>query len=81
MRSSVTINRDYPTGSIAKKVLDAVRPDNRDVPPGTTIEMDVVDNAIHIVVAFTGSLPSFLRTVDDLLICIQAAEAAIRGTT
>lgn len=80
MKSQITIDRDYPSSTVAGKVLASMQPDNREVPADTTIEMTVVDKAIRVVVTSTGSLPSFLRTVDDLLTCVQAAEAAIQGT-
>lgn len=79
MRSSVTIKRDYGDNGLAKKVLKALQPDNRDVPANTTISMNVAGGSLHIEVKSTGDLPSFLRTIDDLLLCLQAAEGAAKG--
>jgi tRNA threonylcarbamoyladenosine modification (KEOPS) complex Pcc1 subunit len=79
MRSSITIKRDYGGNGLAKKVLKALQPDNREVPVNTTIKMNVEGGSLLIEIKSTGNLPSFLRTVDDLLLCLQAAEGAAKG--
>jgi hypothetical protein len=75
----ITIQRDYVDSSLARKVLEAVRPDNEGAPAGTTIEMRVAGTSLLVVVRSDADLPSFLRTVDDLLTCMQAAEGAAKS--
>jgi hypothetical protein len=79
MISSITIKRDYGDKGLAKKVLKALQPDNREVPLNTTISMNVAGGSLSIEIKSTGNLPSFLRTIDDLLLCLQAAEGAAKG--
>ncbi|MBM5805410.1 MAG: hypothetical protein FJZ49_05035 [Candidatus Verstraetearchaeota archaeon] len=79
MRSEITIKRDYGSRSLAGKVLRAVQPDNKGVPADTSIEMKVSGSSLLIKISSTGALPSFLRTVDDLLLCIQVAEGATKA--
>jgi hypothetical protein len=79
LRSEITIKRDYGSRSLAGKVLRAVQPDNKGAPAGTSIEMKVSGDSLLIKVSSTGGLPSFLRTVDDLLLCIQVAEGATKA--
>jgi hypothetical protein len=79
LRSEITIKRDYGSSSLAGKVLKAVQPDNKGVPADTSIEMKVSGGSLLIRVSSTGELPSFLRTVDDLLLCIQVAEGATKA--
>jgi tRNA threonylcarbamoyladenosine modification (KEOPS) complex Pcc1 subunit len=79
MRSSITIKRDYGDNDLAKKILKALQPDNKEVPINTTISMRVAGGFLLIEVKSTADLPSFLRTIDDLLLCLQAAEGAAKG--
>jgi hypothetical protein len=79
MRSNITIKRDYGNNALARKVLKALQPDNREVPANTTISMNVTGGSLLIDVKSTGNLPSFLRTIDDLLLCLQTAEGAAKG--
>lgn len=78
--SKITIQRDYGDSSLARKVLEAVQPDNKELPADTTIDMRIAGTSLHVAVKSTADLPSFLRTVDDLLTCIQVAESAAKGT-
>ena len=76
MNTKLILTRNYPSASVAEKIIMAVRPDNNGLPEGTAIQMQVVRTALQIRVTSNGSLPSFLRTIDDLLSCIQVAEHA-----
>jgi tRNA threonylcarbamoyladenosine modification (KEOPS) complex Pcc1 subunit len=80
LMSEIIIKRDYGSNSFAKKVLRAIQPDNKGVPAGTSIAMKVSGGFLIIKVSSTGGLMSFLRTVDDLLLCIQVAEGATKAT-
>jgi hypothetical protein len=76
LNTELIITRDYLSASMAEKIIRAVQPDNNGLPKGTEIQMQVVGAALRIKVTSNGNLPSFLRTVDDLLSCIQVAEHA-----
>jgi tRNA threonylcarbamoyladenosine modification (KEOPS) complex Pcc1 subunit len=79
LRSEITISRDYGSDSLAENVLSSIQPDNKGLPAGTSIKMKVSGNFLIIRVLSTGGLPSFLRTIDDLLLCIQVAEGATKA--
>ena len=79
MRSHIEIKREYGDGASAECVMKALLPDNRGVPADTKIVMHVKGSALIAEVSSNGDLSSFLRTVDDLLLCLQAAEGALRS--
>lgn len=79
MRSEISIRRDYSSPKMASSVLKAVAPDNKDAPADTSIEMRADGSALLILITSEADLPSFLRTLDDLLLCIQAAEKVADG--
>lgn len=79
MRSVISIRREYPSPKMASSVLRAVAPDNKEVPGDTGIEMSADGSALLVRIISSADLPSFLRTLDDLLLCIQAAEKAADG--
>jgi hypothetical protein len=57
--------------------MRAVSPDNKGVPAGTEIEISASGGKMTVRIASSTDLQSFLRTVDDLLFCIQTAERAL----
>jgi tRNA threonylcarbamoyladenosine modification (KEOPS) complex Pcc1 subunit len=79
MKTEIAITREYATASAAERIMKAVQPDNRGVPDGTAIQMNVSGTSLLITITSTDPLQSFLRTVDDLLFCIQVAERASAG--
>jgi hypothetical protein len=79
MTSEISIRRDYASPRIATGVLRAVSPDNKDAPCDTKIEMRTEGCTLLVRIVSDADLPSFLRTVDDLLLCLQAAERAADG--
>jgi len=79
MRSEISIRREYASPRIATGVLMAVSPDNKDAPRDTKIEMRAEGSTLLVTITSEADLPSFLRTVDDLLLCLQAAEKAADG--
>jgi hypothetical protein len=80
MRSRIEIRREYSDVGSAERVMRALLPDNKGVPSGTKIEMRAEGTALIMEVSSDCDLPSFLRTVDDLLLCLQAAEGALKGS-
>lgn len=63
---------------MAKSIEKAIRPDNKETPPDTKIKLKTFNSSLMIKIISTADLPSFLRTVDDLLICINAAEKTLK---
>jgi tRNA threonylcarbamoyladenosine modification (KEOPS) complex Pcc1 subunit len=80
MKSKIEIRREYDDDASPKRVMKAMAPDNSGAPKDTSIAMRAEGNELIIEVSSGGNLQSFLRTVDDLLLCIQAAEGAIKGS-
>jgi hypothetical protein len=80
MRSRIEMKRAYGDAASVERVMKALLPDNRGVPAGTKIAMHAEGSTLIIEVSSDCDLPSFLRTVDDLLLCLQAAEGALRGS-
>ena len=76
MKSELLMTRDYSSALIAEKIIRAVQPEIADLPPGTCISMDVTGLSLRIRITSSDPLPSLLRTIDDLLACIQVAEHA-----
>ncbi|MDI9608919.1 MAG: KEOPS complex subunit Pcc1 [Candidatus Verstraetearchaeota archaeon] len=71
------MEREYDSHVTAETVMQAVLPDNKGTPADTEIEISASGGKLIIRIASSGDLQSFLRTVDDLLFCIQTAERAI----
>ena len=80
MRSRIVIHREYGGATSPKRVMKALLPDNSGAPKGTIISMRTEGKALIIEVSSDGDLQSFLRTIDDLLLCLQAAEGALKGS-
>lgn len=77
MRLELVIEKKLPSREIARAIKEAVEPDNREVPSDTRIELKLMGSSLIIKVNSTADVPSFLRTVDDLLVCINAAERVL----
>ncbi len=75
--AEILIRRDYPSSSVAESIKNSLQPDNIDVPVGTTIELILDKTSLLIKVSSKDDIASFLRTVDDLLTCLQAAETTL----
>lgn len=77
MLAEILIRRFYPSSAVAESIKNSLQPDNIDIPSGTIIELLLDKTTLLIKVSSMGDLPSFLRTVDDILTCLQAAETTI----
>lgn len=60
----------------AEAILRAIEPDNLTT-PGVEIEAEATEGVVTINVMCMRGVGSLVATLDDLLSCIQAAEAAI----
>ena len=58
--------------------MDAIAPDNLGAPEGMSIDARVDGGTLSVTVKSSRGLGSLVSTLDDLLSCIQAAEAALR---
>jgi hypothetical protein len=73
--TKVTIR--YSNPAAAEAIMRAITPDNLGAPDGTNIEARVDGSTLIIFVVSSGSLGSLVSTLDDLISCVQAAEAAL----
>ncbi|MDI9644289.1 MAG: KEOPS complex subunit Pcc1 [Candidatus Verstraetearchaeota archaeon] len=71
------MEREYGDPETARVVMRSLMPDNRGTPVGTEIEMSVSGKKLVVKVVSTDDLRSLIRTVDDILSCLQSAERAI----
>ncbi|MEM2057781.1 MAG: KEOPS complex subunit Pcc1 [Thermoproteota archaeon] len=76
MLTEILIRRSY-SSSVAEAIKNSLQPDNINVPSATTIELNLEKDSLLIKVSSKDDIASFLRTVDDILICLQAAETTI----
>lgn len=77
MRSELLIQREYPDQGTAEIVMRSLLPDNRGVPLDTDVEMWTSGKKLMVRVTSTDDLRSFLRTIDDILSCLQTSERAL----
>jgi hypothetical protein len=75
--SEATLTIQYVDQRTAEAVLKAIEPDNLTTPEGVEIEATASGGVVQIDVGCTRGIGSLVATLDDLLSCIQAAEAAI----
>lgn len=76
--SETTITIEYRSLEAAEAVLRAIAPDNVGASEGTSIEAHVDGHTLMISVRSSRGLGSLASTLDDLLSCVQAAEAALK---
>jgi len=76
-KSEATVTIQYVDQRIAEAILRAIEPDNLTTPKGVKIEAEASGGVVTINVECRRGIGSLVATLDDLLSCIQAAEAAI----
>lgn len=76
-KSEATVTIQYVDQRTAEAILRAIEPDNLTTPEGVNIESEAGGGVITINVGCRRGIGSLVATLDDLLSCIQAAEAAI----
>lgn len=67
--------------SKAEAILKALEPDNRTAPEGLTVEGVVSDSTLVVRVRTSLGVGTLLNTLDDLIICLSAADRGIEGAT
>jgi len=76
-KSEATVTIQYVDQRTAEAILRAIEPDNLTTPEGVKIEAEASGGVVTINVECRRGIGSLVATLDDLLSCIQAAEAAI----
>ena len=74
VESRIEIN--FSSSETAKAVLQALSPDNKDVPNGIDIQT-MVERLKLTVLVKTNNVGSMVATLEDLFQCIQAAETTL----
>lgn len=77
MRLEAELSLVYDSEQEAEAVVQAVAPDNLEVPIGLKVETERNDSSLSAVVYCEKSLETFIATLDDLLACISVAERAL----
>jgi tRNA threonylcarbamoyladenosine modification (KEOPS) complex Pcc1 subunit len=75
-KSDATVTIEYVDQRTAEAILRAIEPDNLTT-TGVEIEAEAREGVVTINVECMRGIGSLVATIDDLLSCIQAAEAAI----
>jgi len=76
-KSEATVTIQYVDQRTAEAILRAIEPDNLTTPEGVKIEAEASGGVVTINLECRRGVGSLVATLDDLLSCIQAAEAAI----
>jgi len=76
LKSEATVTIQYVDQRTAEAILRAIEPDNLTT-TGVEIEAEATEGVVTINVMCVRGVGSLVATIDDLLSCIQAAEAAI----
>jgi len=61
---------------MAKSIIQCVEPDNSEM-KGLTITSRATPTNASFQIDFTGRIETFISTLDDLLSCVQAANATL----
>ncbi|NHV45653.1 MAG: hypothetical protein DSO09_02380 [Candidatus Methanomethylicota archaeon] len=78
MKLELQIKIPYENEKIAKIIERSITPDNYGAPINTNIQMNIENSFLSIRILSTDDIPSFLRTVDDLLVCINLTEKILK---
>lgn len=77
MKLGAKITIVYEDERVARAVARALAPDNAPLPRGLRVTTRQDGRTVRSEVAVSGTLETFLNTLDDLLACTQAAESVI----
>ncbi len=70
---SVEILVELENSKFASTLSKALEPDNKKVPPHVKVKVENIENILKIESNVEGRLESLQATLDDLVICFQAA--------
>lgn len=65
--------------SRAIAILKALEPDNETAPEGLTVEGYILDSTLIVRVKTNLGIGTLLNTLDDLIICLSAADRGIKS--
>ena len=72
----ITIKIRYASRKFAESVAKSVSPDNRKAPPNVIVKTRARENITTSIVKCE-RLETFIATVDDLLLCMDAAQKTL----
>jgi tRNA threonylcarbamoyladenosine modification (KEOPS) complex Pcc1 subunit len=65
------IKLDFQSSDVAKRILDAISPDNTPLPSGLTIDCSVKETKLLITIQCERSISSFGATLEDIMSAID----------
>lgn len=66
-----TIKLDFHSPSVAKRILEAITPDNTPLPSGLTIDCSVEETKLHITIECERNIRSLGATLEDIMSAID----------
>jgi hypothetical protein len=66
-----TIRLDFQSSNVAKRVLEAIKPDNSPLPKGLTIDCSVKGTKLLIAIHCERSIDSLGATLEDIMSAID----------
>ncbi|MGY5858677.1 MAG: KEOPS complex subunit Pcc1 [Candidatus Thorarchaeota archaeon] len=73
-----TIKLDFQSTDVAKRILEAIAPDNTPLPRGLTIDCSVKDTKLLITIKCERSISSLGATLEDIM---SAIDLSLRTST
>lgn len=80
VKSTARLSILFDDEETAKIVFGAVQPDNLPLPPGISIDMEVVGSQISVQIESERPILSLLATIDDLLSMMKLAASVLERT-
>jgi tRNA threonylcarbamoyladenosine modification (KEOPS) complex Pcc1 subunit len=66
-----TIKLDFQSSDVAKRILEAIKPDNSPLPKGLTIDCSVKGTKLLITIQCKRSIDSLGATLEDIMSAID----------
>jgi tRNA threonylcarbamoyladenosine modification (KEOPS) complex Pcc1 subunit len=66
-----TIKLDFQSSDVAKRILEAIKPDNTPLPSGLAIDCSVEETRLHITIKCERSINSLGATLEDIMSAID----------
>ena len=77
-RFKATIRFEAKNFRVAKAIALSVTPDNLTAPEGLKVKTMAVGRTVVSTVECNKSFETFLSTINDLIVCLQATEKSLR---
>ncbi len=75
----MTINIRHQSAKISKSIAKSIEPDNLLAPSTVRIKTKRWRNVTATSITCSGSLETFIATIDDLLLCMDAARKTLEA--